>query len=330
MLQNSTAPEPVDSCDGISYRAVKIGFRSRLIVQLMRIFFKPLLGRMAKASPEKIARTQVRIAAMRWPSIEGKPIRYDLVARSPGHLIGEFAPGQRPVILWLHGGAFFLPAAPGAHLAMVATLCRELGCDAFLPDYRLSPINPFPAALNDCEEAYKLLLDQGYSGTEIILGGDSAGGNLLLGLLQRIRKQSLPMPACAIPVSPVTELGRAHNPPSRYGVQKRDPLLPLAAFQNIVSDYVDGADSADPEISPLYMDCEGMPPMFFLASSNEVLMDDTLMLARRMLQAGIPTDCHIWPTLPHAFPLFEVYFPEASLAREDIQRFIRKHVSARL
>lgn len=324
--------EPPVTCDidtsagAICYRDIPISLRSRVIVQLMRLFLKPMLGIMAKSTPEKIAKIQLRVSSLPWPTIDGAPIRFDILGRCPGHVIGDLKPDARPVILWLHGGAFFLPAAPNAHLTMVAKLCRELGCDAFLPDYRLTPANPFPAALNDCEQAYRLLLDMGYAPSQIVVGGDSAGGNLLLGLLQRIRKHGLSMPACAIPVSPVTELSRIHNPPSRFRVRKSDPLLPVAAFQGIVADYIDGADSADPEVSPLYMDCDGLPPLFFLASSNEILMDDTVMLARRAQQAGVTTDCHIWPVLPHAFPLFEPYFPEAAAAREDIQNFIRKHI----
>lgn len=331
LVESSPAESSLDiraASNHIVYRDITIGFKSRLIVLLMRLFLKPLLGKMAKATPEKIAKIQLRVSSLPWPTIAGAPIRFDILGRTPGHVIGDVEPNGRPVILWLHGGAFFLPAAPNAHLTMVAKLCRELGCDAFLPDYRLTPSNPFPAALNDCEQAYRLLLDRGYSPTQIIVGGDSAGGNLLLGLLQRIRKNDLPMPACAIPVSPVTELSRAHSPPSRFKVQKSDPLLPIAAFQSIIADYIDGADSANPEVSPLYMDCEGLPPLFFLASANEVLMDDTVMLARRAQQAGVTTDCHIWPILPHAFPLFEPYFPEAAKAREDIQTFIRRHVAA--
>lgn len=322
----NAAVETISPRDGeIVYRDIPISRRSRFILALMRLFLKPMLGGMARAKPERIAKIQLRVASLPWPQIEGAPIRFDLLGRVPGHVIGEPDP-QQPIILWLHGGAFFLPAAPNAHLAMVAKLCRDLNCAAFLPDYRLAPTNPFPAALDDCEAAYRALLDQGFAPSQIVLGGDSAGGNLLLGLLQRIRKHNLPMPACAIPVSPVTELSRAHNPPSRFQVQKSDPLLPLAAFHGMVRDYVDGQDSSHPEISPLYMETGGLPPMFFLASRNEILMDDTVVLARRLQAAGQAVRCEIWPTLPHAFPLFEHYFPEARQAREDITAFIRDHL----
>jgi acetyl esterase/lipase len=317
---------PSTNADGVVFRDIPIGKRSRFIVWLMRCFLKPMLGGMARAKSERIAKIQLRISSMPWPKIPGVSIDYDIVGRVPGHVMGRLEAGKRPVILWLHGGAFFLPAAPNAHLTMVAQLCCDLQCDAFLPDYRLAPANPFPASLDDCENAYRALLDIGYPPSQIVVGGDSAGGNLLLALLTRLRRNQLPMPACAVPVSPVTELGRAHSPLSRASVQKSDPLLPAAAFQGIVRDYVGTADSADPEVSPLFMDCDGLPPLYFLASSNEILMDDSVLLARRMLAAGVSVRCHVWPVLPHAFPLFESYFAEAAQAREDIAAFIREHV----
>jgi acetyl esterase/lipase len=181
--------------------------------------------------------------------------------------------------------------------------------------------------LNDCEQAYRELLNMGHQASDIAVGGDSAGGNFLLALLQRIRKAGLPMPACAVPVSPVTELSRVHGLPSRYKLSRSDALLPAHAMQRMCGEYVGAHDSTDPEISPIYMDCEGLPPLFFLASSNEILMDDTVFLAKRTSAAGIDTTCHIWPVLPHAFPLFGSLLPEAIQSRHDIGEFMRQHLA---
>ena len=137
------------------------------------------------------------------------------------------------------------------------------------------------------------------------------------------------MPSCAVPVSPVTEMSRVHGLPSRYKVSNSDPLLPASAMQRMCSEYIGEHDSANPEISPLYMDCEGLPPLFFLASSNEILMDDTVYLARRTSAAGVDTTCHIWPKLPHAFPLFAGIFPEAVASRDDMAKFMRQHLANR-
>ena len=313
--------------DPVTFRIMAISRRTRIILWFMKVFAKPMLARMGRFSPEKVTKMQLRTASMECKDNAGIAIRYDIVGRQPGHVLGSLGNTGRPVILWLHGGAFSLPAAPAMHLSMVANLCKELEVDAFMPDYRLTPANPFPAGLDDCEQAYRELLDLGYKGSDIAMGGDSAGGNLLMGLLQRIRKADLPMPACAVPVSPVTELSRVHGLPSRYKVSKSDPLLPAAAVQRMCSEYAGDHDSADPQISPMYMDCEGLPPLFFLASSNEILMDDTVYLARRTSNAGVDTICHIWPMLPHAFPLFAGFLPESMESRNDIADFIRRHLA---
>ncbi len=300
--------------------------RTSIILWFMRVFAKRMLAAIGRFSPERIAEMQIRTASMVCRDSAGQSISYDIVGRQPGHVVGSLGDTGRPVILWLHGGAFSLPAAPDMHLSMVANLCRQLDADAFMPDYRLTPANPYPAGLDDCEQAYRELLDLGYQASDIVMGGDSAGGNLLMALLQRIRKADLPMPACAVPVSPVTEMSRVHGLPSRYKVRKSDPLLPVSAMQRMCSEYAGEHDSADPEISPLYMDCSGLPPLFFVASSNEILMDDTVYLARRASAAGVDTTCHIWPTLPHAFPLFAGIFPEALAARDEMARFMRQHL----
>lgn len=316
----------LDAPDPVNLRIMAVSRRTRIILWVMKVLAKPMLARMGRSSPEKVAKIQLRTASAECKDNAGITIRYDIVGRQPGHVLGSLGNTGRPVILWLHGGAFSLPAAPTMHLSMVANLCKELGVDAFLPDYRLTPASPYPAGLNDCEQAYRELLALGYEASDIVVGGDSAGGNLLLGLLQRIRKADLPMPACAIPVSPVTELSRVHGLPSRYQVSKSDPLLPVSAVQRMCTEYAGEHDTTNPEISPIYMDCEGLPPLFFLASSNEILMDDTVYLARRAHAAGNDTTCHIWPMLPHAFPLFAGFIPEALESRNDMAKFIQLHL----
>ncbi len=311
----------------VVFKSVTISLRSRCFIWLMKVFLKPWMARVIRASDEKIARIQITMTHMRCPNTHGLALDYSIVGSVPGHVFGDLADTSQPVLLWLHGGAFILPAAPMAHLEMVADLAAKLGAVGYLPDYRLAPRNKFPAALDDCERAYRALLDLGFPPQRIVLGGDSAGGNLLLGLLQRIRKHNWPMPCCTLPVSPATEMGRIHSPPSRTWKRKQDPILPIAALQRVDEMYAGNWDASDPELSPLYADCTGFPPMFLLASDNEVLMDDSILFARRAKAAGVNLRCEIWPKLPHAFPLFGALFPEVRLAREEMLGFMREHIA---
>ena len=322
-IERQRAALPASDSRHIAIKNVLISFRSRVIVKLFRWFMRPMLARMIRGTPERIAKIQLQLASRVCRNTHGLPLDYVVLGRVPGHFLGNLNDIEKPVVLWLHGGAFILPAVPDVHVRMVARICADIGAVGFLPDYRLAPFNRFPAALDDCERAYRVLLDLGFKAERILMGGDSAGGNLCLGVLQRIAKAGLPMPAGVVPVSPVTELGRIHGPPSRFTKSGCDPLLPIASLQRVDDLYAGDWDASDPELSPLYAECEGFPPMYLLASDNEVLLDDTVLFARRAREAGVEVSLDIWPILPHAFPLFEPIFPECAQARRDIVAFMR-------
>lgn len=319
---------PASLEDSVVFRPLKVSGRSRFVLWLLRTLLKPWMARVVRSSDEKIAKVQLSLAKMRCPNNHGLAYDYTVVGTVPGQVFGDLSDTTKPVLLWLHGGAFILPASPVAHLELVAGLAAKIGGHGFLPDYRLAPRNRFPAALDDCERAYKALLDLGFPAQHIVVAGDSAGGNLLLGLLQRIRKQGWPMPACTIPVSPATELGRIHAPPSRPWKNKADPILPISALQRVDEMYAGDWDASDPELSPLYADCTGFPPMYIIASDNEVLMDDSILFARRAKAAGVDLRCEVWPLLPHAFPLFGMMFPEVREVRKEMVGYMQQYLGA--
>lgn len=312
----------------IHYKKVPISLRSRIWVWVFRLFLRPMLRRMIRGPSESIARLQVRLAGMSCDDSAGLEQGYRIVNGVPGLSVGDFDDRSRPVLLWLHGGAFFLPAVPSVHLRLLALLCKELGAVGFLPDYRLAPFNRFPAALDDCERAYAGLVKMGFAAGRIAIAGDSAGGNLTLGVLQRIRKSGLAMPACALPVSPVTEMGRVHGPPSRHQRARRDAILPISTLHRVDELYAGDWDASDPELSPLYADYRGFPPLFFICGDAEVLRDDSILATQQALAAGVDARCDVWPMLPHAFPLFEKLFPETVEARADMLVFLNRHLAA--
>jgi acetyl esterase/lipase len=320
MTRQPLLPAPIESC--VVYRDVPISLRSRIIIWLMKAILRRFLARMIRGSDEKVARTQLLVAHMNCPNNHGLPMEYTVVGQVPGHVFGDLRDNSKPLLLWLHGGAFILPAAPTAHLEMVAHLASKIGAHGFLPDYRLAPRNKFPAGLDDCERAYRAVLDLGFPPERIVLGGDSAGGHLTMGLLQRIRKNGWPMPCCAIPVSPAGEMGRIQSPPSRTWRRKSDPILPIAALQRVDEMFAGDWDASDPELSPMYADNTGFPPMLFYATDSEVLEDETIMMARRAKAAGVDAKCEVWPRLPHAFPLFSM-FPEVRLVRREMVEYMK-------
>lgn len=320
------APQPLGP-GPVRLKAVQVSLRSRLIVWLLRKLLRPLVGWAANGSYARLARVQLLLASQICKDSSGLSLDYRVLGQVPGHVVGDIEDRRRPVILYLHGGGFLAPAVPATHVWLLARMCAELGASGFMADYRLAPFNKFPAALDDCERAYQALLDLGHDPRRIVIAGESAGGNLTLGTLQRIRKRGWAMPACAIPISPVTEMGRVHAPPSRALKMKRDPILPIDTLQRVDALYAGDWDASDPELSPLYMDCAGLPPLYFLASDNEVLLDDTVLLARRARAAGAEVQLDVWPVFPHAFPLFGQLFPEVRAARADMLAFMRRHLA---
>ena len=309
-------------------KPVTISRRSRNVIRLLRWGLKPMLRLFSSVSVFALIKNQVRLAA-RWRiRLHDLPINYDRYINGvPGPIVGDFSATDKIAILYLHGGAFLIPAVPEVHLELLARMCRKLDAVAFMPDYRLAPMHRFPAALTDCERAYRGLLDAGFKPENIVIAGESAGGNLTLGLLQRIRANSWPMPACAIPISPVTEMARVHVPLSRVINRRKDPLLPVNAMAKMLQLYAGDHDATDPELSPIYADMRGLPPLFFLVGETEILLDDTLIVAAHAREAGVSTRVDVWPLLPHAFPLFIRLLPEALQARNDIIEFIREHTA---
>jgi monoterpene epsilon-lactone hydrolase len=308
-------------------KPVRIGLRSRvLLFVLIRCILKPLIWMFGGASHERILRTQRTVAGRLPKSTHGFAVDYRIINGVPGPVVGEFD-AAKSCLLYLHGGGFLVPAAPHAHLGLVGSLCRRLDASGFMPDYRLAPLHAYPAALDDCERAYRGLLAAGCKPERIALAGDSAGGNLVLGLLQRIRKGGLPMPACAVAISPVTEMARGYAPPSRISNAGRDPMFPATGLGLLLKSYIGMAGGADTELSPLYADYAGFPPLYFLVGETEMLLDDSVLAARQAREAGVATRLDIWPVLPHAFPLFTALFPEARQSHEDIAAFIREHAA---
>lgn len=313
----------------VPLRDVKISLRSRIFTKMLKWVLKPLIARFGSSSRMKIAKAHIFIAKR--PLTESGAmglVKKDRIINGVyGPTLGDLDNTDQRVVLWFHGGGFLIPASEETHLRMVAHLCKAIDAAAFLPDYRLAPFNAFPAGLDDCERAYMGLLELGFDPKKIWIGGDSAGGNLCLGALQRIRKAGAPLPAVATLVSPVAEMGRIHAPRSRSWAPRRDPLIPIGSMGLMDDLYGQDWDASDPELSPMYADYRGMPPMHYLAGETEVLLDDSLFCAQRAIDAGVDTRVDVWPVLPHAFPLFERLFPETAIVRQDMVGFAEKHLN---
>ena len=226
------------------------------------------------------------------------------------------------VLLYLPGGAYIM-RTPNIHTGMVSRLCKHAHARALMTYYRLAPEYPFPACLEDSILAYRWLLDQGIPPGDIVIAGDSAGGGLTLSTLLAIKDKKLPMPACAYMLSPLLDV--SDQAPSRWKNALSDTALPAPAKRAINPRplYLGEHDPRDPMVSPINGNFSGLPPLYIQVSDSEMLLDDSLRLARRGHTYDVEVTVDIWRKVPHVWQAF-AFLPESDEALHKAGRFLRE------
>lgn len=223
----------------------------------------------------------------------------DTVGGISGWLAKPVRAPKGAAILHLHGGWFNWGTA-AAFRNLVGHIAISAAVDAFIPDYRLAPEHPFPAAVKDVEACYRGFVDRGI--TKIALTGDSAGGNLALVLLSIATAQAGPAgsnPAGAVVLSPVTDLALTGE--SFETRAEADPYFARSQAASLVRSYVGESDPKNPLASPLYGDLAGLPPVRVHVGDDEVLLDDSRRYVERAVAAGVDAKLDIWMGMPHVF-----------------------------
>jgi monoterpene epsilon-lactone hydrolase len=202
-------------------------------------------------------------------------------------------------ILHLHGGWFNWGTAQ-AFRNLVGHIALSSGVDAFIPDYRLAPEHPFPAAVRDAEACYRGLVDRGIK--KIVLTGDSAGGNLALVLLSIATAQAVSggiAPAGAAVLSPVTDLGLTGE--SFETRAEVDPYFIKSQAAGLVRSYLGETDPKVPSASPLYGDLTGLPAIRVHVGDDEVLLEDSRRYVERAVAVGVDATLDVWLGMAHGF-----------------------------
>lgn len=229
------------------------------------------------------------------------------------------------VIFYLHGGGY-CAGSPWAYKRLLWPLAKSSNLPILAIDYRQSPDHVFPAALDDSITAYKAVLALGYAAEHIYIMGDSAGGNLCLSTLLKIKQLQLPQPAAAVAISPWSDLSNSGDS-VRYN-EKHDSYIPGFKQMNAAARlYAGNTHLNDPLLSPLFGDYEGLPPLKIIVGDIEVLLDDAKRVADKAKAAGVDVDYKAWRGQCHVFPLFS-FLPEAKQAHKEIRAFVDKHKPA--
>ena len=229
------------------------------------------------------------------------------------------------VILYFHGGVYVIGSA-ATSVPLVAELARRTGARVITLDYRLAPEHPYPAAVDDAQDAYRALLEQGVDPGQIALAGESAGGGLVVATLLALRDAGTALPSCAFLMSPYADLTLSGD--SVADREAVDRTLTPEGLRLRIPDYVAGADASDPLISPVFADLTGLPPLLIQVGSNEILLSDALRLAERAAMADVTVTLDVTDGVPHVFQAFAAMLDEADAALVRAAAFLRKNLAA--
>ena len=277
---------------------------------------------MANAKGPEILRKAFELKAkMFFHAPRGTEMEWFDVGGTSALRIGGDALDPERVILYIHGGGHVF-GSPKTHSAMLAQLAKRVGCEAILPVYPLSPENVYPTSLNTVRAVYDGLLDQGMPAAKIVIGGDSAGGNLALALLAQLLADGADLPAGVFAFSPLTDM--TYCGASFQVNAKADVILPAERAAEMAQMYLDGHDAMDPFVSPFVADFAGAPSVWLTVGDTEILLDDTRRLFAEMKKQCVDVQMHIERNLPYDWPIFHHILPEARATLDGLAGWINR------
>ncbi|OXM49494.1 alpha/beta hydrolase fold domain-containing protein [Amycolatopsis alba] len=212
-----------------------------------------------------------------------------------------------PRLLHLHGGGFISGSAFG-YRPLAGALAAATGATVVLPDYRLAPEHPFPAALDDAFLAYRWLLDQGTDPSELVISGDSAGGGLAASLMVKLAREGLPQPGRAVLLCPSVNVV---DPPDG---------TPVARWLSL---YVGEHPHTDPLLNVFEADLSGLPPLLVQSGTSDTVLHETRRFVDYAAAHGVDVQFDLYPVGTHVFHLFWSFLPEAAAALEQVAEFVR-------
>ncbi|MFX0545221.1 alpha/beta hydrolase [Roseovarius sp. S1116L3] len=295
----------------------RVSLRARLLNGWLRQTEKRILARAER--PEVLRRHMEHSARLFLRPPRGVAISTTALGAEqiPALRIMPCGASEGPMILYLHGGGYLF-GSPRVYRALASHLALETGLQVIMPQYRLAPEHPFPAAPEDALAAYRAVMDHPGG---VILGGDSAGGGLALALLAQIFALGLPQPRGTFCFSPLTDL--TFSGASFAFNAGADALLPAHRAAEMAQMYLQGAPASDTRASPLFGDFTGAAPVWMTVGSTEILLDDARRMANRLLNQRVDVTCVIEQDLPHVWPMFHALIPEAHQTLAKLGSWIR-------
>ncbi|MBS6508558.1 MAG: alpha/beta hydrolase [Paraclostridium bifermentans] len=225
---------------------------------------------------------------------------------------------NKGVIIYLHGGCYIYGNINN-YCTIPVQISNTTGLKVLSVNYSLAPENPFPKAIEDVQNIYEYLIEEGYTSDQIVIVGDSAGGGLALATVIKLRDLKVDLPAALGLFSPWVDL-----------TLKGDTIETLKDFDNVLSKrqlegaakiYAEKQELTNPLISPVFADLKNCPPMMILAGGREILLSDSINLARRANLDNTIVNFIVWDKLDHVFAV-DSTLPESKEAIEILGKFL--------
>lgn len=207
---------------------------------------------------------------------------------------------KKYVILYCHGGGYSTGSTVYAR-TLTKKLAESTSMDVFAFNYRLAPEHPYPAATDDALKAWNYLMYLGYGARDVIVAGDSAGGNLALSLTLRLKEQERLLPRGLVLLSPWTDLTKSGK--SYESRKEVDPVLDHEYLDRMIENYAGGQALSNPLISPLFGSFKGFPPTYIQVGDNEILLSDATLLHKKLLKENVSAHLDIYKGMWHVFQM---------------------------
>lgn len=293
-----------------------LSLRARLFGPVSQFLLQPVLAAPAEQMRPKLE----RIAGLITRIPRGVTIEPITLAGRPAEKLTPKDRAGSQVIYYLHGGAY-LGGSPRTHRGMLAHIAKAAAATVIAIDYRLAPEHPYPAALDDAVAGWQALLAQGLRPADLVIGGDSAGGNLALVTAIALRDRGLPQASGLVLLSPWTDLSSSG---SSMGTRaERDRLLTVRGIDRAARQFAGGLPLTDPRLSPLFAKLDGLPKTLIQVGDDEVLLDDSLRLAEAASKAGVDVTLEHRLGLWHVWQVMAGWMPEADQSIAAIGAFVR-------
>lgn len=273
---------------------------SETVNQSMMTLIRKVHGLIENTDIEKHRHSQDQMGALLGNAKEVHIHSVQMESMEAEWLSVERAHMRKYVILYCHGGGY----STGSRLyarTLTTKLAMSTSMDVLCFDYRLAPEAPYPSAIEDVLKAWDYLMLLGYGARDVIVAGDSAGGNLALCLGLKLKEQGRILPRGFVLMSPWTDLtsrGKSH-----VTRKEIDPVLDAEYLERMIANYAQKEDLNNPFISPLFGDFTGFPPVYIQAGDNEILLSDATRLHKKLISENVSARLDIFEGMWHVFQM---------------------------